>query len=308
MQVSKDKPKAKRRKLSKMDYTAYAMLLPQFILFCVIGIYPILWGLRYMFYEYDGITKPIFIGMENFVRAFTRDPAWWKSVVNTFVYAGGKLIIEIPLAILVATMLNQKIKGIGLFRGIFYLPVVTSAAVMGLVFSFLFSSYNGIINIYLQNIGLIDKALPWLEDKVLAMVVIIVVSVWQNFGQNVLLILAGMQNLPMDVYESADIDGANRIQIFFKITLPLLAPMLQMVLMLAIIGSLQGFDTIFVLTGGGPNDATQIMGLSIYNKFFASDVAADYGYGACLAFLAACIIGVFTAVYLRVSKKMNYQD
>jgi len=304
----KNKGKTEKKRLSKMDYTAYAMLLPQLILFCVIGVYPILWGLRYMFYEYDGISEPIFVGIDNFVRAFTRDGAWWKSVANTFIYAGGKILIEIPLAIAVAAMLNQKIKGVGLFRGIFYLPVVTSAAVMGLVFSFLFSSYNGIVNVLLQNMGVIEKALPWLEDEVLAMVVVILVSVWQNFGQNVLLILAGMQNLPMDVYESADIDGANRVQTFFKITLPLLAPMLQMVLMLAIIGSLQGFDTIFVLTGGGPNDATQIMGLSIYNKFFASEVAADYGYGACLAFLAACIIGIFTAVYLRISKKMNYQD
>lgn len=293
----------------KDDITAYLMLLPNLILFAVLVVYPVLWALRYMFCEYDGVSPAEFIGMENFVRVFTRDPAWWKSVVITFGIALGKLAVEIPLALILAVMLNTKLRGRNLFRGIFFLPTVTSAAVMGLVFTFLFSGYNGIVNVYLQKWGFIDSAIPWLEDKTMATVVVIIASVWQNFGQNVILILAGLQNLPTDVYESASVDGATGVQQFFKITLPLLAPMLQLILMLALIGSLHSFDTIFVLTGGGPNGATTTMGISIYNKFFMNgNISPDYGYGSTLAFVAACIIGMFTIIYNIVSARMKDAD
>lgn len=307
--MKREKVRWRDYKWQKSDGTAYLMLLPTFILFASFTVYPILWALRYMFYEYDGVTTMRFVGLENFVRAFTRDPAWWTSVGNTFIFAAGKLIIEIPLALLIAVLLTQKIKGKGLLRGIYFMPTVTAAAVMGLVFSFFFSSYNGIVNLYLTKIGVISEPLEWLADKRLAMVTVIIVSVWQNFGQNVILLMTGLLNIPQDLYESAEIDGANKLQCFFKITMPMLAPMLQLVLMLAIIGSLQSFDSIFVLTGGGPDRATEIMGISIYNKFFASTgTVADYGYGATLAFISACIIGIFTLFYMRITAKMSDAD
>ena len=308
--VEKKKKRAVVGMYKKSDNRiAYLMLLPNLILLAMFTIYPVLWALRYMFCEYDGISPAEFVGLENFVRIFTRDPAWWKSVWTTFVIAFGKLAIEIPLALVLAVFLNTKLKLRGLFRGIFFLPTVTSAAVMGLVFTFLFSSYNGIINVILMNWGVIAKPIAWLDGKTTATWVVIIASVWQIFGQNVILILAGLQNLPTDVYESAELDGANAFQKFFKITMPLLAPMLQLILMLAIIGSLMSFDTIYVLTGGGPNDATQTMGIAIYNKFFSGgDVIADYGYGATQAFVAACIVGILTLVYNLMSAKMKDAD
>lgn len=307
--MGKKSVKKQRYKLQDGDISAYLMLVPTFALFAIFTIYPILWALRYMFYEYDGVSEMHFIGLENFIRVFTRDPEWWKSVSNTFLFASGKLIIEIPLALVLAFLLTQKIKGKGFFRCAYFMPTVTSAAVMGLVFSFLFSSYNGIANTYLEKLGIISKSLEWLADKKLAMLTVIIVSVWQNFGQNVILLMTGLLNIPEEIYESAKIDGANKTQSFFKITLPMLAPMLQLVLMLAIIGSLQSFDSIFVLTGGGPDRATEIMGIAIYNKFFASTgVVADYGYGATLAFVSAVIIGIFTVIYMKLTSGMKDAD
>ncbi|MEG1880250.1 MAG: sugar ABC transporter permease, partial [Oscillospiraceae bacterium] len=208
--------KKKTIKFFFREYTVpYLMLAPNFILFCVFVLYPLLWSLRFMFYDYDGITTAVFSGLDNFTRAFTRDPIWWRAVLNTIVFTGGKLIIEIPLAIVLAVILNGKIRGKNFLRAAFFLPNVTSAAVMGMVFMFMFSPYNGYINGVLTNMGLITENVNWLAEPALAMLSCILVSVWQNFGQNMLLALAGLQNVPAELYESASVDGANKFQCFF---------------------------------------------------------------------------------------------
>lgn len=289
----------------KEDGIAYLMLLPKLLLFAVFTVYPIFWALRFAFYDYNGVSQAVFTGFDNLIRAFTRDPIWWQSVANTFVYAFFKLIIEVPLALVLAVVLNQSLKGRGLFRGIFFLPTVVSAAVISLVFSFIYSPYNGILNTVLMNLGLINQNILWLDTPRLAMVSIVIVGIWQAFGQTMVLILAGLQNISNDVYEAAEIDGSGTINTFFKITLPMLAPMLQLILMLAMIGSLSAFDSIYVLTGGGPDNATQVMGISIYQQFFAPDKQPMYGYGAMLAVLSSLIIGSLTAVYMGISRKMK---
>lgn len=150
--------------------------------------------------------------------------------------------------------------------------------------------------------------MDWLGDEKLAMISVIIVGVWHAFGQNMILILSGLQGIPTDVYESAKIDGASSVQAFFKITLPLLAPMLQLILMIAIIGSLSAFDSVFVLTGGGPNYATQLKGITIYQQFFAADKSPMYGYGATLAVISSVVVGLLTIFYLQASKKMKNID
>ncbi|MBP3359298.1 MAG: sugar ABC transporter permease [Clostridia bacterium] len=283
--------------------STYVMILPTFIMFIILTLYPMFWVFRFMFYEYDGVSKAVFVGFDNFVRMFTRDQAWWSSVLITFKVAFLKLIIEIPLAMLTAVLLNKKeIKGKGLFRGIYFLPTVTSAAVMSVVFSFVLSPYNGILNSLLLKFGIIHESVDFLSNGTSALVTCAVISVWQIFGQNTLLILSGLQGIPEDVYESAQVDGANRLQCFLKITVPLIMPTLRIILMLAIIGSLGIFDTIFVLTGGGPSGETSVMAIHIYQRLFGEGVP-EYGYSACLSFISSVISGIITVFYLAVSKK-----
>jgi len=301
-------PKPRRKRWNTEDAVAVLMLAPKFIIFSAFVLYPIFWVLRFMFFNFNGISDATFVGFDNFVRAFMRDPIWWRAVGNTFVFATGKLVIEIPLALVLAVFLNSKIKGKGLLRGAFFLPTVTSAAVMSLVFTFIFSPYNGALNNALKGLNLIDSNVLWLDTPAMAMISVIIVSIWQIYGQNVILLLAGLQNIPSDVEESAKIDGANSVQIFFKITLPMLAPMLQLILMLAITGTLASAEIPMVLTNGGPNNATTVMGLQIFRQFFLTTGLPSYGYGAALAFISACIIGMFTIVYFRVSRKMNYME
>lgn len=288
---------------------AYFMLLPVLVGFVALTLYPNLWVASLSFFKYDGITTPEFIGLENYVRAFTRDPGWWRAVLNTFVFAIGKLLIEMPLALLLAVMLNRKLKGSNLFRGILFLPNVTSTAVMAVVFSLLFAAYNGYFNNILLGLKLVDTPVNWLGTSPTAMIVCIVVSTWQSIGINTILFLAGLQGIPEDVYESGDLDGAVGWKRFRYITLPLLARMFQMILMLAIIGSMQIFDLMKVLTAGGPSGTTEVMMTKIYNYFFppsyAGNVISQVGYGSALGVIASLIIGVVTVFYLFASKKMD---
>lgn len=279
----------------------YAMLIPNLILFVALVVYPIIWTTRFMLFEYDGVTMAKFTGLENFIRAF-QDENWWNAVLNTLKIAGLKILIEMPLSLCLAVLLNTKIKGRGFFRGAYFLPTVTSMASMSLVFSFMFSPYNGIINSLLTKWGLIQGNISFLETPFSAFVTVTIIAVWSAFGQNVLLILSGLQNVPEDIYESAQLDGANKLQIFFKMTIPLIMPMFKIIFMLAIIGSLGIFDSVFLITGGGPNKATEVMATYIYKFYFTSGSVPEYGYGAALSFISAILIGIVTIIYLRTSK------
>ena len=285
------------------------MLLPVMIGFVALTLYPNLWVIGLSFFKYDGVTNPDFIGLDNYIRMFTRDPGWWRAVGNTFIFAIGKLAIEMPLALFLAVLLNRKLKGTSLFRGILFLPNITSTAVMSVVFALLFSAYNGYFNSTLLKLDILNRPVDWLGSMPAAMIVCILVSTWQSIGINTILFLAGLQGIPQDVYESADMDGAVGWKRFVYITMPLMARMLQVILMLAIIGSMQIFDLMKVLTGGGPSGATEVMMTKIYSYFFPSSYAASaisqVGYGSSLGVMASLIIGVVTVIYLIVSRKMD---
>ncbi|HYG60186.1 MAG TPA: sugar ABC transporter permease [Symbiobacteriaceae bacterium] len=286
----------------------YAMVTPTVVLFLAAVVYPIGWMLRYMFYDWDGIMPAQFIGLDNFVRMATRDPLFWQSVANTLVYAGGKLAITLPAALLLAVALNGKLKGKNLFRGIIFMPTVVSSAVASVIFFYIFNSYNGVVNRLLMAVRLADSPVDWFGIS-LAMVTAIIVAVWGAVGNYMVLFLAGLQSIPQELYEAAAIDGAGEWQQFRHVTIPMLGPVLQVVVMLAIVVALKGYESLMVLTGGGPSDATMVMFLYIYRLFFPSidggPVVQQYGYGASLSFVASLLITAITLGYLKLSRKMN---
>lgn len=282
-------------------------LLPSVILTLVLGIYPLIWMLRYMFYDYVGYGEALFIGLDNFRRLF-RDEQFWASVGNTFVFAGGKLLLTIPLSLLLAVLLNGKLRGRNLLRGIYFMPTVISTAVISVVFYNIFNSYNGMINQLLMKYHLIGQPIDWLGPKH-AMLTVIIVAVWGAVGNYMLLFLAGLQSIPQDLYESAAIDGAHAGQRFWHITIPMLGPVMQMIIMLAIIASLKGYESIMVITEGGPIGKTEVMYLYLYKLLFpvstGSPVTQQFGYGSAVGFATAIIVGAITAGYYFLSKKMN---
>ncbi|NQX49666.1 sugar ABC transporter permease [Paenibacillus tritici] len=282
-------------------------LAPSIILTITLGIYPLFWMLRYMFYDYAGYGEALFIGLDNFSRLL-RDGLFWESVRNTFVFAGGKLLLTLPLSLLLAVILNGRLRGSNLLRGIYFMPTVISTAVISVVFYNIFNSYNGMVNTVLMKLHLVSQPIDWLGPKH-AMMTVIIVAVWGAVGNYMLLFLAGLQSIPQDLYESAAIDGANAGRRFWNITLPMLAPVAQMVIMLAIIASLKGYESIMVITEGGPIGKTEVMYLYLYKLLFpvstGSPVAQQLGYGSAVGFASAVIVGAVTGLYFFFSRKMN---
>lgn len=289
---------------SRGDFATVLMLLPAVLMLVVVSIYPFFWLFKYVCYDYNG-TVAYYTGTDNFVR-MTTDTVFWNSVIHTFEYAIKKVILIIPLALIMAVLMSQRIKGSGIFRGIYFLPTIISAAVSSLVFSFIFAAYNGVLNSALRGSGIIGQNINWLGDKNTAMWAVMIVAIWGGFGNYMIYFLSGLSSIPEDVYESAKIDGANGIQTFFRVTLPMLSPMLKIILMLAISGAFKDYDSILVLTQGGPNNRTQVMFLYIYQLIFGtSTTRPQIGYATLLSIIAALIVGIVTAIYLFLSKKLD---
>lgn len=294
----------KRTKSKGSNLVTWLMLSPALFLLVVVSIYPFLWVFQYIMYDYNGFSK-YFVGFDNIKRVFT-DTLFWQSVIHTFEYAFLKLIFVMPLSLVTAVMLSRKLRGSSLFRGIFFLPTIISSAVYCLIFYFIFAAYNGVLNSMLHTVGFIDKPIDWLGSPSTAMMSVVIVAIWGGFGNYMILFSSGLTSISEDVYESSKIDGANGVQTFFKITLPLLGPVLKVVLMLAITTALKDYQSIMVLTGGGPNNRTQVMFSYIYNLCFGNGTSElQIGYGAVLSVVAAIIVGIVTLIYLKISKKLD---
>jgi len=294
------------RRFFRSDGTqAYLMLAPMLIGFSFFTIYPMMWLMNWAFYDYDGITQAKFIGLDNFVRAFTRDPGYWSALSNTFIIVAAKLAIEFPLALLLAVQLNKATKMNAIFRTAFFIPTIVSTAVIGLVFFLMFEPYQGIVNGLLQNAGVMKTSVEWFGAKGTANMVIIIASVWSNFGINMVFFLMGLQTIPKDLYECAEIDGVTRWQRFAYITFPMLAPIMKVLLMLAIIGSMKMSDLVLVLTNGQPGGKTEVVMTYVFKYFFSYGVADStnqFGYASSLAVITAIVLAIITAVYYKLTK------
>ncbi|NMO97044.1 carbohydrate ABC transporter permease [Paenibacillus lemnae] len=292
---------------AKRQVNAWVFIAPSLILTLVFGVYPIVWALKYMFYDYQGYGEAVFIGLDNFGRMM-RDQAFWESVVNTFIYAAGKLIVTIPLSFLLAVILNRALKGRHILRAIYFMPTIISASVMAIVFYVIFNSYNGMVNQLLLKFGIVNAPIDWLGANY-ALITAIIIAIWGAIGNYMLLFIAGLQNIPEDLYEAASIDGAGPMRKMWSITIPMLGPVLQMIIMLAITVSLKGYESIMVLTEGGPYGKTEVMYLYLYKLFFpvstGSTSIQQFGYGSAVGFVTALIVGMVTLIYFYISKKLN---
>ena len=297
------------KKTLKQNLQAYSFLLPNLILFTACSLYPVVWTLKYVFYQYGGYGTgvPRFIGLANLARVF-RDKVYWESVLHTFTYGFGKVIIIIPLAFFLAFLLNQQKRGNGITQSIMFLPTIMSSAVMGLVFYLLFNAYNGEINKYLLEAGIINRPINWL-GKDHAMKTLIITAVWGGVGNYMVYFIAGIQQVSEEAIESARIDGAGKLQTIWYIIVPMLGPILKIIMMLAITSAFHDITNVMVLTEGGPNNATMVMSLYGYRYFFpvsaAEATVPQYGYGAAVSVVSAVIAGVVTVIYLKVSKKLD---
>lgn len=275
---------------------AHMMTLPSVLPFLLFHLLPIGWVICISFTYYDGFSNPVWAGLANY-SALLHDMSWWLAVRNTFVFGTGKMLIELPLALLLAVLLNQKIVGTTWFRTCFFLPHTISMTVMGIIFVFLFQPYQGVLNGILLALHLVSAPLDYLGQPASAMLCLIAVGVWSSMGGAMILLLAGLQSIPRELCESAALDGAGWLQQLRYITIPLLGPVLRLVVLLSILGTMRSFDLVKVLTDGGPYASTEVMFTYIFRYFFAD--SNQVGYGAALGVTASIIIALVALFYFR---------
>ena len=281
----------------------YLFVAPAMVIFFVFTLLPVAIALYLSFTNYDVFTKMDWIGFDNYQFTLFEDELFRTALVNTVVYTVWSVPLSMAIGLGAALLLNQKLRGLGVYRTIYYVPVVTSMVAVAMIWLQLFDPLYGVISNALEAIGI--KGIDWLGDPNLAMPSIIAVSVWKVIGWNMLIYLAGLQGIPDYLKEAAAIDGANRWQTFWKITLPLLQPTTFFIFVTSLIGAFQVFDVVYVMTGGGPANATTTLVHQIYNAAFK---ALDMGYAAAMSFVLFGIILVVSLFSMRATRgEVSYQ-
>lgn len=282
----------------KRKLTPYIFLSPILIGMLVLSVGPILVSFIASFTQWDIVSPPQWIGAGNYKEIVSSD-LFWQVLRNTFYYVALAVPLTIILSLLLAIAVNRKLKGIGLFRTVYFLPVVTSMVAVAIVWGWLYNPEYGLINYALRSwFGVQGPA--WLRDPNWAMPAMIIVGVWKALGYNMMIFLAGLQSVPDEYYEAARLDGANTRQRFFSITLPMLTPTIFFVLVVTLIGSFQVFEQTYILTRGGPANATLTISYFIFQNAFQF---FRMGYASALAYVLFAIVFVLTLIQLRYQRK-----
>jgi ABC-type sugar transport system permease subunit len=288
---------------SERSMTPFLFLLPFFLIYSVFMLYPIFAALRLSFYESVGFGSPEFIGLENYATLF-KDSRYLEALRNTTVYALASVFILSPLAFLFAITIRSFVVPTATFKTFyrltFFLPFITSFVVIALMFQLVFDADFGLLNSFLSSISL--PRLAWLRSEQLALPSIVMVGIWTYVGINSLYFLAGLQNIPEELPEAAAVDGAGRWQTFWYITLPLLKPVILFVVVQATIFSYQLFEIPFLLTGGGPSDATLTLAIYLYETGFRE---FDRGYASAIGYSMAVIAITLAATQLLLYRRFN---
>ena len=280
----------------------YLFLLPWLIGLLVFWLGPILLSFALSFTEYDVISDPRFIGLENYQKAFFNDPLFWPSILRTFIYSAIVVPVGLAGALGLALLLDRGVRGTNIFRAIFYVPTLTPAVALAVLWGWLLQPEIGPVNYVLGLIGITGPA--WLLSKDWALPSIMVINLWASMGGTAMLIfLAGLQSVPQEFYEAASLDGAGAWAKFRLITLPMISPTIFFNLVLGIIGALKVFTTAFVATQGGPAYATWFFALHIYQQAFSF---FKMGYGSALAWIFVIVLLIFTYFQLVLSRRWVY--
>lgn len=288
-----------QKRIFKRNLVGYSFVLPNFIGYFIFVFLPVIFTFVLCVMKWDGSDAPMkFVGIQNFVKLF-HDSGFIISLKNTLVYAVWTVPLTMIAALLIAVLLNSKIKGIILFRTAFFFPYVASLVAVGAVWNMLFQPEFGPINEFLKFIG-IQNPPRWCASTDWAMTVIVIVSVWKYMGYYMVVYLAALQGISKDLYEAASIDGATGFNKFRYITIPMLTPTTFFVVIMLTIQCFKVFDLIYVMTGGGPGRSTNVIVNHIYNAAF---VDFKFGYASAGAVVLFLIVLVITMIQFKGEKK-----
>lgn len=294
--------KAMSKRARTEALNGYLGILPWVLGFILFNLGPIIASVYFSFTDWDIINTPKFIGAGNYIKMFTRDPLFWKSLQVTLMYVALSLPMKLVAGLALSLLLNMKLKGMNFFRTVFYIPAVISGVAVSLIWMWLLQPDYGIVNSLLRFVGIDGPQWFWDPDSALFSVALM--SVW-SVGGSAIIYLAGLQNIPPHLYEAAKIDGANRWHSFWNITIPLITPTIFFQLVMEMIESFKVFTQAFVITQGGPLKATFFYMLHLYQQAFEE---FNMGYASALAlFLTICIL-IATIFVNQTSNRWVYYE
>jgi len=288
----------RKRRVIKENLTGYAFISPFVIGFLAFTLIPIITSLYLSFTNYNLFSSPQWIGLQNYIKMFTQDPRYWKSLKVTLIYVFAGVPLRLAFALLVAMLLNTASKAVGLYRSLFYLPSLIGGSVaVSIMWRNIFGD-QGIINILFHFLGI--PVVRWFGNPTAALWMLIFLSVWQ-FGSSMLIFLAGLKGIPKSYYEAASMDGANRWRQFTKITLPMLSPVILFNTVMQTIGAFMTFVPAFIISKGtgGPMDGTLLYSLYLFTQGFSF---FNMGYASAMAWIMLIIVGILTAIIFATSK------
>jgi ABC-type sugar transport system permease subunit len=269
---------------------------PAMALYLVFVVGPLLLAAGLSLFQWDGIAQARFIGTANYTRALFGDPIFLRSFVNNVIYIGITLLVEVGFGLLFAAALQARLPLAGFWRALFFSPMVLSMVVVGLLWSFVFSPDFGLLNGVLRAVGLERWERAWLGDDATALIAVSLVSGWRYAGFYMALFAAGLQRIPQEVLEAGRLDGAGEAALFRRVTMPLLAPVTAVAVLLCVTGGFQAFDLFFVMTDGGPFHSTEIPSLWMIKKAFNRQ---SLGYGSALGVILTVVVALVGWAHLR---------
>jgi multiple sugar transport system permease protein len=289
---------AAARKSLKNNAIAYSFILPNLLGFAAFTLLPMAFALGLSLMAWDGANPIKFVGLDNFVEMF-HDETFWISTFNTIYYVVGTVPTTMVCALLLAVLLNQGIRGRNVFRAVYFFPYVASLVAVAVVWNMMFHPSMGPVNNVLRALG-VKNPPAWSASTSWAMPTVIGASIWRNAGYYMVIYLAALQGIPRELYEAARIDGASSFQSFRKITIPLLTPATFFVTIMLTIQGFKVFDLVYVMTGGGPGRATNVLVFTIWDRAF---IYSQFGYSSAVAMVLLAIVLFITVVQFRMERK-----
>jgi multiple sugar transport system permease protein len=284
-------------------YIGYLFIAPSLLIILVFVVIPIVWSFLLSFQKWDILTPGKWTGLANYTKLFTRDADFWNAFKNTAVFAVIKVPVSIFLSLVVAVIMNRKFAGVNVFRTVFFLPVVVSTIAISVIWVWLYDRDYGLINFFLGLVGI--QGPDWLGNPDMALFSVIIVSIWKDVGYMMVIYLAGLQGISTEYYNAAKVDGASNWKLFWKITVPLIAPTTFFLAITNVIGSLQVFSLVFSMTDGGPLKATEVVAYLIWKVAFRQHAM---GYASAQSFVLFAVIFALTLFQVRyMNRKLSYQ-
>ncbi|TCM95899.1 multiple sugar transport system permease protein/raffinose/stachyose/melibiose transport system permease protein [Paenibacillus sp. BK033] len=292
----------KSRRRAPIDKAGYLFIAPGYLVYFAFIFIPLLVGLYYSFTNYNFYSTPAFIGFDNYVRLF-HDKLFGTAVYNTFIYSLFSIFPQMALGLLLAVLLNGKLRGRLFARVSVYIPNVTSMVAVSMIWLWIYDPSLGILNRVLKTVGL--APVQWLYDPSTAMAAIIMMGIWKSIGYTMIVYLSGLQSIPTSLYEAAHMDGATKVRQFFAITIPMLKPTTFFILVMSCINSFMVFEQVNILTNGGPLNKTTTIVHQIYLRGFQD---FQMGYASAMAMVLFVITLLITLLNFRLGNKGNDTD